>query len=211
MAKNLSFSIKGAHYEAAPVKIERKKLYGWVEVKALDDNGDECTAVSIDEGGSLVIPKGGTGLGILDNNGRWVERSSLKAVYADTGENAVLVPSSYDAPVVLDKPVSPEEFLDHEIIAFYQLDFANTGAEAGTSAGADFIKALGRDIYAFVYNLRADYEGTQAFVLAQDGTAYMFTGNKTDFQYMSMEMAGAVEEETEELEEEGDDLDFSFM
>ena len=206
MAKNLTFSIGGKSYEAAPVKIERKKLYGWVELKALDDKGDECAAVSVDEGGELIIPKGGTGLGILDEEGRWVERGSLKAVFAETGEPAPLVPSSYDAPVVLDKPVSPEEFLDHEITALYQLN----GADA--NADADFIKALNNKIYSFVYNLRADYEGTPAFVLAQDGAAYMFTGNKTDFQYLSLEQAGAVEEEAEEaLEDESEEIDFSFM
>jgi hypothetical protein len=202
MAKNLNFSIGGKNYEAAPVKIERKKLYGWVEIKALDDEGSECTAVSIDEGGELVIPKGGTGMGILDTKGCWVERDSLKSVFAETGNPAPLVPSSYDAPVILDKPVSAEEFLDYEITAFYQLD----------GAPPDFINALNGKIYSFIYNLRAGYEGSPAFVLTQEGTAYMFTGYKSDFQFLSLEQAGAVEDETEgEIEDESEEIDFSFM
>jgi len=203
MAKSLTFTISGKSFEASPVKIERKKLYGSVEVAALDDEGGECSAVSVDEGGALVIPKGGTGLGVLDGKGRWVERASIKTVFAETGKPAPLVPSSYDAPIVLDKQVSAEEFLDYEITAFYQLD----------GAAADFVKALGGGIYYFVYNLRADYEGSPAFVLAQDGVAYMFTGNKTDFQYLSLEQAGVVEDEGEEeiADDESDELDFSFM
>ena len=202
MAKNLTFTIGAKNYEAAPVKIERKKLYGWIEIKAIDDKGDECTAVSIDEGGELIIPKGGTGLGNLDAKGRWVDRGSLKTVFAQTGKPAVLVPSSYDGPIALDNAVSPEEFLDYEVTGFYQLQ----------DAPADFIKALKDKIFSFVYNLRADYEGSPAFVFAQDGVAYMFTGNKTDFTYLSLEQAGALEEDSgEEPEEENDEIDFSFM
>ena len=57
MAKNLSFTLDGAEYFAAPVKIERKKLYGWSEVIALDDEGNECSLVTVDETGSFIIPK----------------------------------------------------------------------------------------------------------------------------------------------------------
>jgi len=103
MAKNLSFTLDGAEYFAAPVKIERKKLYGWSEVIALDDEGNECSLVTVDETGSFIIPKGGTGMGILAPDGKWADRSSLKAVDAE-GKDAPLVPSSFDAPVVLDTP-----------------------------------------------------------------------------------------------------------
>ena len=55
MAKNLSFTLGGAEYAAAPVKIERKKLYGWSEVIALDDDGKECSVVTVDETGAAAV------------------------------------------------------------------------------------------------------------------------------------------------------------
>jgi hypothetical protein len=83
MAKNLAFTLEKAQYEAVPVKIERKKLYGWSELAAFDGGGEECSLMSLDETGSFIIPKGGAGLGILSPDGKWVDRASLKAVTAD--------------------------------------------------------------------------------------------------------------------------------
>ena len=34
MAKELMFKLAGADYGAAPVKLERKKIYGWTDVEA---------------------------------------------------------------------------------------------------------------------------------------------------------------------------------
>jgi hypothetical protein len=200
MAKNLTFIIDGKNFEAAPVKIERKKLYGWTETKAFDDYGNECFAAAIDEGGNFIIPKGGTSLGALDEKGCWVDKANLKTVLVETGKPATLVPSSYDEPIRLDTEVSAEEFLDHEISSFYQL----------TGTDSDFAKALKDKIFTFVYNLRADYEGSPAFILAQDSAVYMFTGYKSNFEFLSLEQAGVLDAEDEE-EEENEEIDFSFM
>ena len=40
MAKELSFSLAGAEYAAAPVKLERKKIYGWSDLVATDNSGE---------------------------------------------------------------------------------------------------------------------------------------------------------------------------
>ena len=58
------------------------------------------------------------------------------------------MPSSYDAPIALDKKVSAERLLDHIITAFYQLD-----------GPPEFAAALGKDIFTFPFNPRSDYEG----------------------------------------------------
>ena len=42
MAKVLQFMSANTLYEAEPVKIERKKIYGHKEISALDPNGNEC-------------------------------------------------------------------------------------------------------------------------------------------------------------------------
>ena len=106
MARNLVFRINKAEMAAAPVKVDRKKLYGWTELKALDDEGRECRSATMDETGTLIIPKGGMGMGLLSPEREWVERSSLKAVRAD-GSDAEIIPSSYNAPIDLAETVTP--------------------------------------------------------------------------------------------------------
>ena len=200
MAKNLSFTLGGAEYAAAPVKIERKKLYGWSEVIALDGEGNACTAVTVDETGSFIIPKGGTGMGIVSPDGKWAERSSLKAVDAE-GRDAPLVPSSFDAPIVLDTTITSERFLEYIITALYQL-------EGGTELAA----AVKDSIYSFTYNPRSDYEGSEALLLAQDGEAFMLLGYDPGFTFIGLAQAEVVEEAGEEEgEAEDEDIDFSMM
>jgi hypothetical protein len=104
--------------------------------------------------------------------------------------------------VVLSGGVSVDEFLDHTITAFYQLN----------GAPEKFIKAIGDGIFSFTYNLRADYEGSPAFLLVSEGVPYMFTGCKNDFPMIGLAETGVIEEEDGEGEDtEDEELDFSFM
>ena len=80
MAKPLTFIHKGTETQLDPVKLDRKKLYGWTDKVTLDENNQECKLVSIDSSGSTLIPSGGLGQGILDDRGAWVERSEMIAV-----------------------------------------------------------------------------------------------------------------------------------
>ena len=116
MARTLTFSINDAEYAASPTKIDRKKLYGWTETLALDDHGNECKLVNTDETGTYIIPKGGTGLGILSQDGKWVNRSQLQALNQD-GEPAETFPSSFSVTIKLEQKVTPEEYLNHSITA----------------------------------------------------------------------------------------------
>ncbi|MDR1710246.1 MAG: hypothetical protein LBR58_00040 [Propionibacteriaceae bacterium] len=199
MARKLSFRLGAGEYGGSPVKVDRKKLYGWSEIVALDDAGQECQVAWVDQTGTLVIPRGGVGLGILDSRSQWVDRSDLQAVAAD-GSPAVTRTSSYDAPIELAEKASVEDLLDLTLSAVYQLDEADPGL-------AD---ALGADIYGFDYYYRAGYSGSRAYLLANEGTVFMFTGYVNEFEWLGLEQATLVEPETEESED-SDDLDFSFM
>jgi hypothetical protein len=198
MARNLTFSIGGASYAATPTKVERARLYGWSETLALDDDEHECRAVSMDETGTLIIPPGGLGMGILNEDGRWVDRSGLKYVTLD-GKEAPLVKSSYEGAVVLEREASAEEFLDHSITAVYQLD----------GVSPELLAAVGGRILAFVYSFRDAYEGSQAFLLANSGVLFMLVGYRTAFEMLSLAEAGAIEPEEDEEEESGE-IDFSM-
>ena len=73
MAAALKFSLKGTEYEAVPVKLERKKLYGWTDVVATDASGGTCTTAQVDPDGELLIPPGAVKSALLDADGAWVE------------------------------------------------------------------------------------------------------------------------------------------
>ncbi|MDR1583001.1 MAG: hypothetical protein LBS55_07070 [Prevotellaceae bacterium] len=206
MARELTFLVNGREYVSSPTKIDRKKLYGWTENIALDDEGNECKLVSMDESGTLIIPKGGIALGIVSDDGFWVQRSELKAVYED-GTPAKLMPSSYSVPVELSKKVSVEEFLDYSVQSFYQLD----------GVSDEFINFIGDDIYSFTYYYRDSYEGKTAFLLTtgdetKGKNLFMMIGILNEFEMLNFFQTSVIEEDEPEIEEEEDmEIDFSMF
>ena len=195
MGKSLNFKIENSLYSGIPVKIERKKLYGYSKTIVYDEEGMECETASLDEGASGLIPKGGLGLGILSPEGLWVERSTLKAVN-ESGKDAVLVSSSYDSVINLYKKVSAGDLMDHCITGFYELPFPGLA------------NAIGQDIYNFDYCYRASYEASSAFVLASEGSVFMLIGYKAEFEALSLAEEAFLDEE--DIEEDEDiDIDFA--
>ena len=59
MAKELIFRLAGADYAAAPVKLERKKIYGWSDLVATDRNGQVCGSAYLSPDDALLIPASG--------------------------------------------------------------------------------------------------------------------------------------------------------
>jgi hypothetical protein len=200
MAKCLTFAVSGSTYTAAPVKLDRKKLYGWHSTRAIAEDGSECTLVSMDESAGLLLPRGCIGMGNLSPEGEWVERSSLKTTALDGGE---LTPhkSSYDIVISLERTVNTEEFLNHTITAVYKL-----------TAPPEFTAAVGSRVFAFSYNYRESYEQEAAFVFARDGVPFMLLGYRADFSFISLEQHVEDEDiDTEINDDDSDDeLDFSF-
>ena len=205
MAREMIFAMNGKEYNVEPIKIDRKKLYGWSEVRAFDDDGNECVLVSTDTSGTIIIPKGGIGLGILSNDGRWVERNHLKAVDADGNEVAKNT-STYNKVNVLTQKATEEEFLDCSIKALYQL----------CDADNDFIDAIGNDIYKIDYCYNDSYETSPAFLLTSetDGKKglFLFIGVQNVFEFIGLnQIAVAVGDEEAEEEEDSDEIDFSMF
>lgn len=198
MAAALKFKLKGAEYEAVPVKLERKKLYGWTDVVATDASGEACRTAQVDPDGELLIPPGAVKLGILDEDGAWVERSELVAVDAD-GKELPIVPSSFGQTIELGETATSEEFLDHVWKSVYQLD------------NAELANALGDGIYPFTFNYRADASPEDGFLLAAGGKVFLFDGEKSEFEFIGLEEASILDEPAAEPEAEEDELDFSMM
>lgn len=201
MARELTFKIKKKEYTATPLKVDRRKLYGWTQIIALDDNGDPCNLVTTDEAGQFIIEKGGTGLGILTPSGEWADRSQLKYVNED-GTKAELIKSSYNVVNPLKEKVSLEEFLDYSITDFYEL----------TELDSDFIKEIGEDIYRFTYSYLDNFEGTPAFIMNSFGSVFMLIGVLNKFELLCFgDCSDMDHNEDYNFELETDDLDFSMF
>ena len=205
MGKELIFSIGGTDFSVEVAKLDRKQLYGSRDKIALDDDGVECSLVSMSQCGTIIIPKGGTGLGCLSADGKWIERSQLKTVTLD-GEPAKLNPSSYNGVISLANKATPETLLDCSISALYRLDDTN-----------GLMAAIGNDIYEFAYCYRDSYELTAAFLIVseQNGNKglFMLIGTKNEYPFIGYDEISVIDENsTEDEDEEGDDsIDFSMF
>jgi hypothetical protein len=200
MARTLTFILGGASFATTPAVVDRKKLYGWTETLALDDAGNPCSLATIDETGTFIVPKSGSGLGTLDQAGCWIERSQLKGIHVADGSEAAKVASSFAAPVELGLKVDENEVLDHAITAIYQLD------------GADGLReAIGTDIYRFSYSYNGGWYGTNAFVLVSGENVFMLLGYRTEWDYVGLDQVGAIVEDAEAEDEDSGEIDFSMM
>jgi hypothetical protein len=200
MAKAMIFTVNGFDYSAVPEKIDRKKLYGWRETIALGPDGNECTPASTADFGTLILPAGGIGNGIVSPEGEWVDRSSLVAVKAD-GEKIALLPSSYSITNPLAQTVSESEFLNYNITSVYQL-----------SSEKEFSAAVGELIWTFPYRYRDSYESTAAFVLQSSGVVFMLLGVASDIAMIALDQVAVLDEENDNDEtDEDEDIDFSLM
>ena len=197
MAKELTFTLSGADYLAAPVKLERKKIYGWSSLIATDKNGEECSSAYLSPDDAMVIPSGGLKQGTVDKDGKWVEKSSLIA-YGPDEQPLPTYPSSFDAPIVLDKKVSMEQFLDNEWESVYQL------------VNEELAAAIGQDIYMFDFNFRASTNHNDGYLMNTPGGLFLFAGDAEQFEWVALADQTTIDE-TEEVVEEIDELDFSMF
>jgi hypothetical protein len=203
MAKSLNFKIADAVYDLVPLKLDRKKLYGWTEKIVLDDEKSECDTLSLYPDLAMIIPKRGAGRGSIGEDGIWVEKSDMMYINED-GAPAVLVPSSYEKEIELNETVTHEIFLEHNITAVYSLQ--------GEENYPNFVKAIqeNKEIFTFIFNYRADYEGDPAFLLENKGEVFLLVGKKIEFEFIGLDEPGVLDEEENEVDEE-EEFDFSMM
>lgn len=201
MAKNLNLVLSGHVFSLAPTKIERKKLYGWTEMRVTDADGIVCRQAGLNGNGVTIIPKGATKIGMLRADGNWMEKEELQAVWPD-GSVAEVVPSSFDRDIVLDNKVDAETLLDRVITSVYQL----AGEEATALA-----QALGNDIYSFLFSYRGGFEAADGFLLGNGSVPFIFVGTEARFDYIGLEEQAVLDEPEDEVEIEEDELDFSMF
>lgn len=198
MPRELVFQLKRKEYRTIPTKVDRKKLYGWTEILALDEEGRECKLVTTDQTGTLIVPKGGTAMAILSPRGEWVERSELKTVKED-GTPADIIPSSYSVVIKLSEKITEEEFLDYSITDFYELD------------NSELIKPVGKDIYRFDYSYLDSYESTPAFIMVAGESVFMMIGYRNKFDMLCLGDCEVVDDDDDYILIDDDDIDFSMF
>lgn len=200
MARELTFKLAGSDYSAAPVKLERKKIYGWTSIVATDRAGDVCNSVYLSPDDSLIIPSGGLKQATVDSNGRWVDKSELTAYSEDGTEALPVMASSFDATIELSAKATPEEFLDNDWESVYQLE------------NPDLAAAVGDDIYKFVFSYRGGTNHNDGYLMNTPSGLFLFAGDKQEFPLVSLAEETTIDD-TEEVEEETaiDELDFSMF
>ena len=198
MAKEFTFTLRGNAYAAAPVKLERKKIYGWSSLVATDRDGHVCTAAYISPEDSLMIPSGAAKMATVDENGLIVKKSDLIAFDAE-GKALETVPSSFDSPIDLKRTVTEEEFLDHEWASVYQIQNQELAA------------AVGKKIFAFPFSYNGGTTLLDGFLMNCPAGLFLFAGVPVDFTPVSLGEEAVIDDAEEEVVDDIDELDFSMI
>jgi hypothetical protein len=202
MAKGLKFIKNGKAYNLYPVKVERKKLYGWSETIYQDDDGEELKVAYLDDTGTVIIPKGSINSGMLDDCNNWIERNQLKA-FDGEGNQLDINKSSFSIDIELNVEASEDEVLEYSIDSFYQL-------EKNDEENENLTDVIGDKIYKFNFNYRDGFNEKTAFLLKSGENLFVIVGLKNEYEYISLDEVSNIDE-VDETEDEEMDLDFDMM
>lgn len=202
MPRSLIFHLGETEFSVALNKVDRRKLYGYKDVEAIDESETACELATLADDGRTLIGRGGTGLGWIDADGSWHEKSDLTPVDKD-GEKIDPVPSSFAAPIKLFETATVEQFLEHDIRLVYAIDLDGETSDA--------MKELKRGtIFTFPYSYRGGLEADIAFLLTNaNGDPMMVVGNPTQLEFTGMQAPVTVAEDEEG--EEGSLMDFDMI
>jgi hypothetical protein len=202
MAKKLNFCIGEKNYDAGIIKVDRDKVYGFVEEQVLDINGNFCLTANLLDDGQTLILSGATALKTVTQDKREVDKSAVKTVYQD-GTDAVLIQSSYDSKIELMN-AEMDDLFNLEVNTVYQLVWEDEFTKN------DILKDLeGDKLFRFVFNYRADYEGADAILMSAQNNVFILTGKSKEFTFLENKtVAPIIDAESPEQEEE---LDFGML
>jgi hypothetical protein len=205
MARPLVLVLRGEPIEVALEKIDRSKLYGYVETEVQDEAGKRCDLGTLLGDGHSIVGKGGSAIAYLNADGLWCARSELAPIDVH-GKPITPVKSSFDAPIPLVETASIDEFLSHNVHLIYQLVPA---AEA--PALMDELRTGA--IYRFPFSYRGGVEASPAFLLlGGDGRPFLCVGTPTAIEFVGpTATASVVSDDAADAGDEEDALDFSLV
>lgn len=206
MPRALILRHRGVELSFTIEKLDRTKLYGSVDVEAIDDQGRRCELATLASDGKTLLGKGGTAAAFLSQDGSWLDRGALKPVDA-FGDPIVPVPSSFAAPVDLGDDTDVDDYLQHNIKSVYALT---------PSAHIDSLRAELKDgkIYKFPYSFRGGLVADVGFLLANpEGEPFLAVGQPTRIHFLGLDVLPVYEDEepAEGAETGEDELDFGMM
>ncbi|QOV88016.1 hypothetical protein [Humisphaera borealis] len=203
MAKPLVLRFGEREFPFQLDRVERSDLYGYVEIETFDQHGNRCSTAKLLSDGKTIVTSGGTAMGFLSPDANWLEKKELTAVDSDN-KPITPVPSSYSAPVPVDKTVTIDEYLSHNVKAAYAI----TCLEDMSPIMDELKKGA---IYSFPYSFRGGLEANAGFLLlAADGTPFLMVAEPTKLEFLSFEQTSGVEDEPTDGEED-ESLDFGMM
>lgn len=207
MARALVLRHRGVELAVQLNKLDRAKLYGSVEVEALDNQGRKCELATLASDGKTLLGRGGTALGFVSADGHWLDRATLKPVNG-MGETLVPVPSSFAAPVDVITEATVEDYLAHNVKSVYLLE-----VEAGASVEPLRAELAAGKIYRFPYSFRGGLVADVGFLLANtEGELFMAVGQSTHLHFIGLAEPAPTEDGADEPAEAADDeLDFGML
>ena len=203
--RSIEFEFAGSPVTFNMIKVDRNKLYGYKIVEVLDENDEECELTTLADDGKTLIGKGGTGIGYLDADGNWSDKSQLKPVDLE-GKPIEPVLSSFSAPIQLAEEISIEDYLDHNIRLIYQLEI-----DEATHPLIDKLKS--GSIFLFDYSFRGGLEADAGIMLINDDEEIFFlVGDKTNVSFKGLQQSAPVAtDEGETTDDEAGLMDFGMI
>jgi hypothetical protein len=203
MPRVLTFLLDGEEISVVPIRIDREKLYGSVEIEAFDEKGKPAEIRILAADGKTLIDKGGTALATLNEDGSSVDRRELTPIDAN-GERVEAVESSFNAPNPL-KMTDPERYLSTLVKSVYylsppegeNLEFLQDHLDSG-------------QIYNFPFSWRGGLEFDDAFLIGSRSNAFMVVGKPADMEYVRLNQE-AVLDSVEEKEISAEEIDFETL
>ncbi len=205
MSRALTFRRGTLDLEFGLERIDRKKLYGYVDNEVLDTKGRPCEMALLGGDGRTLVGRGGSAILMLDPDGNLVDKDKLTPV-DDDGKPLSRVPSSFAAPIELSTRASVEDLLSHNIKAVYALT---------PPMGADALVAELQNgtIYTFPFSFRGGLDADAGFLLtSSEGLPFLLLGKPTRLEFVTPNDFSEPELDAEDAEDESDeDMDFAMM
>lgn len=228
MPRALKFLFGDTEYALEMTKVDRSRLYGSKEIEVLDENDYPCELATLADDGCTMIGRGGTGMGWLDADGRWRDKSELRPHNVD-GDPIEPVASSFRSAIKLFDTATADEYLSHNIRLAYQLqspsaadcdrsDKGENGDDsrppADSSIPEDLNRKLARGtIFKFEYSYRGGLEADIAFLLHNDsGDPMMVVGNPSLASFVGIQ-SSVLEPDPEDVTDDEPDalMDFDMI
>ena len=199
----LTLLLDGEEVPVVPVRIDREKLYGTVEIEAFDEKGKPAEIRILAADGKTLIDKGGTALATVDEEGNSVDRRNLTPVDRD-GEEVETVESSFNSPNPLKK-ADAEGYLSTLVKSVYALEPPEGGDIEFLQDHLDT-----GQIYNFPFSWRGGIEHDDAYVLGSRSNAFMVVGRPADLQFVRLNQEAALDS-VEEKEISADEIEFETL